>query len=74
MFNQERHVGLRVSSWSFQFFCVPSVTGGYGVQTTGFILHLAYLKLYIFGNQSNVATEWTEVMQPHNPMQAVFLC
>ena len=45
MFNQERHVGLRVSSWSFQFFCVPAVIGGYGVQTTSFILHLAYLSI-----------------------------
>ena len=53
MFNQERHVGLRVSSWSFHFFCVcvPAVTGGYSVQTTGFILHLAYLKPFIFGNK-----------------------
>ena len=48
MFNQERHGGLRVSSWSFQFICVPAVTGGYGVQTTGFILHLAYLTIYFW--------------------------
>ena len=33
----------------FPVFCVPAVTGRYGVQPAGFILHLAYLELYIFG-------------------------
>ena len=31
-------------------FRVAAVTTGYGVQTAGLVLHLTYLKLYIFGN------------------------
>ena len=45
--------GMWVYTWVhdlsiFVCVCVPSMTGGYGVQTTGIVLHLTYLDLYFW--------------------------